>query len=626
MSRRIRTWVVALAVAALVTAANGSQGGYFSQSWGWITLSFVAAVSLALIVGWATRPGWLRIAFAVLMGALGVWVALSATWSLTSAGSLREVERMLVYVTLAAAVAVVLRRGDAAGLAAGVFAGSVAVAGYGLATRLFPDRLESYDSPTLPYRLAEPIGYWNALGLLAAMGILLGLGIVAHGRRLGSVAVAGACLPILAATLYFTFSRGAWVALAIGVVAMVALDARRLRLTWVALAVVPASAICVAFASRQEALTTEGSPQAEAVAEGERLALVIAGLLVVSGALAVASRWIAGRLPAPRWAMRVVDAGLAGLVLVTVVAAVVLAGGPSDAFAEIEERFDAPVAVETGNLNERLFSVSGNGRATSIEVAWDAGRERPLLGNGAGSYEYLWYERRPSHLVIRDAHSLYAETFAELGGVGVLLLGLALLVPLVAAVRARRSRIVPAAAAAYVAWTAHAAMDWHWEVVGVTTIALLAGGVGLLAVERGSLRPLPGLARWPLLAGSVALTVIALVSLVGNQALFAGREALARGDLDAAVEHGDRAEALLPWSFEPHYVLGDAAGRRGDRARALREYRRAVDMDGENWVAWLRLAQVARGGAERRAAYERVRELNPGERDLPGDGLPARPS
>ena len=82
MSRRIRTWVVALAVAALVTAANGSQGGYFSQSWGWIALSFVAAVSLALIVGWATRPGWLRIAFAVLMGALGVWVALSATWSL----------------------------------------------------------------------------------------------------------------------------------------------------------------------------------------------------------------------------------------------------------------------------------------------------------------------------------------------------------------------------------------------------------------------------------------------------------------------------------------------------------------------------------------------------------------
>jgi hypothetical protein len=624
VSRRVRTWVVGLAVAALVIAANGSEGGYFSQSWGWIALAFVAAVSLTLIVGWATRPGWLRIAFAAFMTALGVWVALSATWSLTSAGSLREVERMLVYIALAGAVALVLRRGDATGLAAGVFAGSVAVAGYGLATRLFPDRLESNDSPTLPYRLAEPIGYWNALGLLAAVGVLLGLGIAAHGRRLGFVALAAASLPVLAATLYFTFSRGAWVALGIGVVTMVALDARRLRLTWIALAIVPASAICVAIASQQEALTTEGSPQADAVAEGERLALVIAGLMVASGALAVAGRWIARRLPAPRWAMRAVDAGLAGLALVTIVAAVVLAGGPSDAFAEIEERFDAPLAAKTGNLNDRLFSVSSNGRVTSIEVAWDAGRERPLLGHGAGSYEYLWYERRPTQGIIRDAHSLYAETFAELGLVGIALLGFALVTPLVAAVRARRNRIVPAAAAAYVAWAAHAAMDWHWEVVGVTTIALLAGAVGLLAVERGSLRPLPDAARWPLLAASAALTVVSLVSLVGNQALYAGREALARGELDEATDHALRAEDLLPWSFEPHYVLGDAAGRRGDRAGALREYRRAVDMDGENWVAWLRLAQVARG-AERQAAYERVRELNPRERDLPGDGLPGAP-
>ena len=624
MSRRARTRVVAVAVAALVTAANGSQGGYFSQSWGWIALAFVAAVALALIVGWAMRPGRLRIAFAAFTAALGVWVALSATWSLTPAGSLREVERMLVYVALAAAVALALRAGDATGLAAGLFAGTVVVAGYGLATRLFPDRLESYDSPTLPYRLAEPIGYWNALGLLAAMGVLLGLGIVAHGRRLGSVAVAGACLPVLAATLYFTFSRGAWVALGIGAVAMVALDARRLRLAWTALAVVPASAICVAVATRQEALTTEGSRQAEAVSEGERLAIVIAGLVVASGALAVAARWIARRLRAPRWAMRVVDVGLAGLALVTVVAALVLAGGPGDAFAEIEERFDAPVAVETGNLNERLFSVSGNGRATSIEVAWDTGRERPLFGHGAGSYEYLWYERRPTQLAIRDAHSLYAEAFAELGLVGVALLGLALLTPLAAAVRARRNRLVPAAAAAYLAWVAHAGMDWHWEVVGVTTIGLLAGAVGLLVAERGSSVPLPDVARWPLLAGSVALTALALVSLVGNQALFAGREALARGELDEATDHAARAEALLPWSFEPHYVLGDAAGRSGDRAGAVREYRRAVEMDGENWVAWLRLAQVARG-PERRAAYERVRALNPRERDLPGDGRPDAP-
>jgi tetratricopeptide (TPR) repeat protein len=142
--------------------------------------------------------------------------------------------------------------------------------------------------------------------------------------------------------------------------------------------------------------------------------------------------------------------------------------------------------------------------------------------------------------------------------------------------------------------------------------------VALLAAEGGAVRPLRGAAHWPLLAGSVALTVCALVSLVGNQALFAGREALLREEWREADEHGRRAEILLPWSFEPHLVRGDAAARLGDRARAVEEYREAVEVDPRSWIAWLRLAQVARG-AERLAAYRRVHELNPLERDLPGE-------
>jgi O-antigen ligase len=525
---------------------------------------------------------------------------------------------MLVYVMLAAAVALVLRRGDAPALFGGLFAGCVVVGSYALATRIFPDRFETFDSPALPYRLSEPIGYWNALGLLAAIGILLGLGGVAHGRRLLPIGLAGACLPVLAATLYFSFSRGAWAALAIGMVVFLALDPRRLRFVWSALVVLAPSAACVAVASQSEALTTEDSPRVDAVAEGHRLALFVAGFVLASAVLALAARWLAVHVPVPRWVGRVANVGFAALGVLAVVVGLVLVGGPGTALSEVEKRFDAPVTVEGANLNDRLFSASGNGRAESVGVAWDAGRDRPLLGHGAGSYQYIWYERRPSGLVIRDAHSLYAEAFAELGLVGVSLLVLALLVPLVAAVRARRNHVVPAATAAYAAWTAHAAMDWHWEVVGVTIAALFAGSVALLAAGRGEMHPLPNVARWPLLAASVALTAAALVSLVGNQALFAGREALAREEWSAAEDHGRRAESLLPWSFEPYFVLGDAAAGLGDRRGALEAYRKAVEADRRNWVAWLRLGQVARG-VERRAAYERVHELNPRARDLPGE-------
>jgi O-antigen ligase len=555
------------------------------------------------------------------MSGLWVWVALSSIWSISPSASAREVERMLVYVALALALALVLRRGDAAALAGGVFAGIVSIAAYALGTRLFQDWFETYDDPALPYRLAEPIGYWNALGLLVAMGLLLGVGVVAQSRRWAFSVAAGAALPILVTTLYFTFSRGAWGALVFGLVAMIAIDPRRLRLLFSALVVAPPSVMVVAIASRQEALTHEDAPAAEAVSQGHRLALVLVGLGLASAVLALMARWTSRRVNPPRWVFPAVDGALALTAVGAVVVATVLAGGPRQTIAELEERFDAaPVTgpVTGADLNARLFVLWSNGRAQSIGVAWDAARERPVLGHGAGSYEYIWYEERPYLGVIRDAHSLYAEMLAELGAVGLALLGLALLVPVLGAIHARRHRLVPGAAAAYVAWAIHSAIDWDWEVVGVTLAALLAGGVPLLAAERRSAKILSGNACAALLALSVALAAFALVSLVGNQALFAGREALARGDRSAAREHGRRADALLPWSFEPELVLGDLAAVTGDRGAALAAYRRAVAQDDRNWVIWLRIAQVA-DGRERAAAYARVRQLNPREPELPGE-------
>jgi hypothetical protein len=54
------------------------------------------------------------------MAALGVWVALSSLWSISTSASVREAERMLVYVALALAIALVLRRRRVAGALIGV--------------------------------------------------------------------------------------------------------------------------------------------------------------------------------------------------------------------------------------------------------------------------------------------------------------------------------------------------------------------------------------------------------------------------------------------------------------------------------------------------------------------------
>ena len=210
------------------------------------------------------------------------------------------------------------------------------------------------------------------------------------------------------------------------------------------------------------------------------------------------------------------------------------------------------------------------------------------------------------------------ETFAELGVVG-----LGVLVAARWSSSPERSvhggRGTPQRrSAAFVAWSAAAAVDWHWEMVGVTITALLAGSIGLVTAERGAPRPA---SRWSCSAG-VDRGLRPPQPLRGLEprrqpgAVRGPRGAHAQG-LGGSSRRRRRARALLFWSAEPELVLGDAAAGLGNRQGALREYRDAVATDPRNWVAWLRVAQVARG-AERVAAYRRVRQLNPREEGLPG--------
>src|SRR5262249_19535184 len=70
-----------------------------------------------------------------------------------------------------------------------------------------------------------------------------------------------------------------------------------------------------------------------------------------------------------------------------------------------------------------------------------------------------------------DAHSLYLETFAELGLVGLLLV-CALATPVVVALRGRASETTAAALGGAIAYLVHAGLDWDWEMPAVTTVGI----------------------------------------------------------------------------------------------------------------------------------------------------------
>ena len=129
------------------------------------------------------------------------------------------------------------------------------------------------------------------------------------------------------------------------------------------------------------------------------------------------------------------------------------------------------LTLPAGSLAEGLAARGAGHRPWYWHVAWQEASDFPVTGRGAGTFELAWLEEQPIEESVLDAHSLYLETLAELGLVGLGLLALALVPPLVPAFRGTSA----AAAAGYVAFLFHAGVDWDWEMPAVTVAGLLCG-------------------------------------------------------------------------------------------------------------------------------------------------------
>ena len=354
-------------------------------------------------------------------------------------------------------------------------------------TRLHPDWVGG-DPSTLGYRLSGPIGYWNGLGVYAAMGVLLALGFAARGRadRRRARARRPCCsLP----TMQFTFSRGAWLALLVGLAAAILLDARRLQLAFASAVLGVLPAVGVLLASRSRRADAAGSvvrrrgagrpPASRRRSFCSRRSLQRSPLCSRSPSSGVRVPSALRSRGRPRWSScsssasrrRVAAAGLAG------------ARRP----ACVGQGADGPQA--TGN-NGRLFDLSSNGRLELWRVAWDDLLRAPGCGVGGGTYWQAWAAspRGVVHLD-RGARRLRGDAGRARGRRARAAARSSLVPPFVGAVRARRSPLVPFAFAAFAGWVVHAGVDWDWELMGVSGAALLCG-VALVAAGRGGPRAL----------------------------------------------------------------------------------------------------------------------------------------
>lgn len=590
-----------------VGAFGFANGGYFPVSWGWGGLALLALVALALAVGVSTELGTLDVAFLAGFTALTGWIALSLLWTTAVPATVLEVERVVVYLAAVAAGLLLLRRRSVAAVVVGLWFAQTAVATYALVTRLFPDRFDTFD-PVTGYRLSEPVGYWNALGILCAIGFLLAVGLAARSGPLVRCLAAGSTV-IFALALYFTYSRASWIALFVGLAVAIALETRRLQLITTALVLAPWAIAAVAVASTSSALT-HASEALSAARDGHGLAVIAIVLVVAASLTILVVDWLAATVSVPHGLQRVYAGTLLFLLAAFLIVVFGRYGFPPTLARKAYDSFSVIPSTQD-DLNNRLFNLSGSGRSENWHTAWQEVTAHPVLGGGAGSYAQFWAQHRRVDWTMHDAHSLYLETLAELGPVGLVLLLVTLLIPFGAVRRARRSPLAAVACGAYVAFLLHAAVDWDWEMPTLTLTGLFCAIVLLAAGRRESEpKPLSSRTRIGAAAAVTGLFAFALIALLGNSAVSASSKSADGGHYARAESQARHAMSFLPWSAEPWRRLGEAQALSGNLAGARVSFRQAIEKDRRDWTLWFELAEASRG-ADRQQALAVASRLNP---------------
>jgi O-antigen ligase len=599
----------------------------------------VAIVVLAL--GWASaarlgRPLYLSLG---LIGALAVLSAISSLWSGSVELSVAEADRVLVYlgfflVAFLIAQTEERRQRFAEGLAISI----AAVALLGLGSRLLPHVVEVANSLGSGPRLRYPLGYWNADGAIFGIGVAL---LLWMSRRAGWAALrwlSAALIPAVLLALYFTYSRGGLLSLVLASSTLMVLSRDRLwllaTLALGALGALPAVLATQARRSLANNLASQNSVDQGAVVLLFLLAGAALALLLFAALRRLEAREgaLTGRALALSRDPVVLKGTAAAAAVVGIAVAIAIGGRAWSQFSSNDIQFPS------GQPQQHFSQFSGAGRHDFWRVAIDAFAERPLLGIGAGTYVFAWNQHRSIDMPVHDAHSLYLESFAELGIVGGLL-ALALIGALLwIGFSAWRHSSQPqrernaALFAALPAFAVGAAFDWFWEIAALGAVFFLAAGV-LVGVRCSQLRPPePGppretsrleRRRYGFAVLGLAVAWIAAIALIGpllvDREIKSSQHAAAAGNLAAAVEHANTARSIEPWAASPYVQLGLLAELRGEYAVARERLTQAIEREDRNWDLYFlrsRIEGEAGDAAAAQADLERARELNPRAEEL----------
>jgi cytochrome c-type biogenesis protein CcmH/NrfG len=480
----------------------------------------------------------------VALALLTAYTAISIHWSLAPSDSWIEASRTFAYLSAFAGTMALARLapGHWPAVLHGIALACVVVSAWALLTKVFPGALAEEETYA---RLRAPFDYWNSVGLTAAIGVVALLWLGA--RRSGSPAMSALAWPGIAlceVALMLSYSRGALLALAVGLVFWFAVVPLRLRGAVVVLGASAGAAAVVGWAFTMTGLSTDRLPIEVRADTGHELGALLLLMLVLLLAVGLAAGFLGAERPASPHAKRVAGRVLLGvLAVVPVILVIALATAPGGVDGQVGKAWDEltnPNAATPANTPDRLKATSSV-RARYWEEAFDVHSLSPWIGTGAGAYATVRDRFRTSTLFVRHAHGYVPQTLADLGWAGLALSLLALALWGWAALRTAGLR------------PRDRGLPWDAERAGMATLLAIALVFGISSLVDWTWF-VPANALMGLVAAAWVIARPPLRARLQDAALASAVPELAR---DRSSERGS---LWAPGATEPAAPLADVAG------------------------------------------------------------------
>jgi hypothetical protein len=473
--------LVMLALLAVTAYGMMRNGLYLDELWLPVAAGVLALLFATLFARgfYADLPpaGTLALAF---LAALVAVKGLSMVWTISETETIKEVLRSSMYLAIFVMVLGALTSWRQVGPLIDFSVLVVAaVAGYGLLQKINPAEypVRSIDG----VRMDSTLGYANTTAVIIGMGVVLALSRMTTLRNFAMRGLYAALLLSFMVALYLTVSRGGLGSLGIGMIVLFVLGGSRLQmLANLLLMALPGAWLWWRMQSLPGLLETGIRPQ-EKLADGTAFRNDLILALLVAFALQAGYTLLANRyelVPTARRTLGIV--AIAGLVLVACAGTFVVVGkygGQGD-------------ADKSGDMAQRLTTLDISSRGDYWRVGWEAWKEHPFTGTGAGTFYYTWLEDRPSLKGVRQVHNLYLEQGTETGLFAFLaLLGfVAVLLGYTgrAAWRSRGERrlLLSGLVCALVVYLISSAAEWHWYIPPSTMFFFILAGIAIKFASR----------------------------------------------------------------------------------------------------------------------------------------------